>query len=173
MYPSSSAVDVPTKKLSGTASRVSLASCHHRHVCAGFAVFVVLTLSVAYAKPAPFQLGADVLLRWERRLRQYGSSGLAELTALEQKVLDYGRTGLGGLSDSIKSGAVSWSDMSHTGLQVCARTTLSQVCTAQISPPANLCCRAVASDSYRARVAGKAVARICIPWRRDAMLTDL
>ena len=53
---------------------------------AGFAVFVALTLSLAYARPAPFQLGAHALLRWERRLVQYGSSGLADLAALEEKV---------------------------------------------------------------------------------------
>lgn len=50
-------------------------------------MFLVLTLSVAIARPAPFQLGAEALMRWEHKLVEFGSSGLADLSALEEKVV--------------------------------------------------------------------------------------
>ena len=53
-----------------------------------------------------------------RQVREAGSSGLAELSALEHKVLHYGRSGMEGLREGLRSGAVSLSDLSHSSVQV-------------------------------------------------------
>jgi hypothetical protein len=53
-------------------------------------------------------------------MREAGSSGLAELAVLEDKVRQYGRSGVDGLTEAWHSGAMSLSNLSHHGMQVSA-----------------------------------------------------
>ncbi len=61
-------------------------------------------------------LNAAVVLQ----VREAGSSGLAELSALEHRLLHYGRSGVEGLTEAWRSGALSLADLPHSSVQVSA-----------------------------------------------------
>ena len=52
------------------------------------------------------------------QVREAGSSGLAELSALEHRLLHYGRSGVEGLTEAWRSGALSLADLPHSSVQV-------------------------------------------------------
>ncbi|KAK9820403.1 hypothetical protein WJX72_009994 [[Myrmecia] bisecta] len=65
----------------------------------GFLIFVVLTVLTVYAKPAPLAVGAERLAALEQRLLEYGKSGLHEVIELEHRMLEYGKSNLHSLYD--------------------------------------------------------------------------